>query len=109
MPSYALSGVSQYVAVATASAAFTNPMKPGVIHHFTSSTACWVRVTATGTAAVAATEHNIYCPADGVLLLVSPDTDKAQPSSTTTTNGFVKVIRASADGVATLTPLVAVG
>ena len=88
------------MAVAVASAGFTNPMSPGMFYRFTANTDCWVKVTTTGGAAVAQAADNIFCISGQVLILCSPD-DNA------TTNGFVKVIRNTADGVGSLTPLVA--
>lgn len=105
---FAISASAQYVAVATASAGFTNPMVPGVLYRFTANTDCWVKVTTTGGAAEASTANNTFCISGQVLILASPDYDAASPSSATTTNGFVKVIRNTADGKATLTPLIAV-
>lgn len=96
--------------VAATSAGFTTPMRPGQIYRFVSTTACWVKVTTTAGAAEAAAAGNIYCAAGEVLVLCNVvDYDAGNPSATTTTNGFVKAIRASADGTATLTPILKVG
>lgn len=86
---------TQYVAVASASAKFTNAMDPGKQYEFRTSTNCWVKVTVTGGAAAADTANNIYVAAGGVLYLANPDTSIK-------TNAFVHVIRDSADGDATL-------
>lgn len=86
---------SQYVAVATASAKFTNPMQPGFEYRFATNTNCWVKVTVTGGTAAADTADNHYVPAGGVVYLRNPD-------QYITTNAFVHVVRDSADGDATL-------
>lgn len=94
----ALSASAQYVAVASASAKFTNAMVPGIIYRFTANTDCWVKVTATGGAAAASTTDNHLCLSGQTLILVNPDTS-------ITTNSFVHVIRNTADGKATLSPI----
>ena len=100
---------SERVAVAAASAGFTTPMKPGQVYLFTANTNCWVKVTTTGGSAVADTSGNMYVHAGQTVYLSNlADFDNSLPSGTTTTNGFVKVIRDSADGDATLTPMVRV-
>lgn len=87
---------AQYVAVATASAQFTNPMQPGQQYIFTSSVHCWVKVTATGGAAAANTADNILYIPGQQLPLMSPD------NASTTTNSYVHVIREDVDGDACL-------
>jgi hypothetical protein len=94
----ALGADAQVMTVATASAKFTNAMEPGKRYRFTSTTACWVTVAATGGAAVVATANNHYCPADGTLILRNPAIDGA-------TLAFVHAIRVSADGKASLSPI----
>jgi hypothetical protein len=104
--SYALNvPAAQYSAVGAASAAFTNPMAMNQLYAFVSSTNCWVAVVATGTAATAAADARQYCYAGQMYILYNPDYQPTAPSATTTTNAFVKTIRDTADGHATLTPL----
>lgn len=107
MPVLAISNSSQYVAVASTSAKFTNPMKPGAIYRFTANTDCWVNIGATGGAAAASAADMILCLSGQTLILTGPDYDPTTPSSTTTTNGYVHVIRNTADGKATLSLLAA--
>lgn len=94
----ALKAEAQYLAVATASAKFTNAMEPGIIYRFTANTDCWVTVAATGGAAVASAANNHFCISGQTLILANPDTSSK-------TNAFVHVIRNTADGKATLSPL----
>jgi hypothetical protein len=94
----ALKAEAQYLAVATASAKFTNAMVPGQLYRFTANTDCWVTVAATGGAAVASTANNHFCISGQVLILANPDTSSVA-------NSFVHVIRNTADGKATLSPI----
>lgn len=87
---------AQYVAVASASAQFTNPMQPGQQYVFSANVDCWVLVGATGASAAANTANNQLYIKGQILPLRSPD------NGTTTTNSFVHVIRESVDGDATL-------
>jgi hypothetical protein len=96
----ALSASAQYVAVATASAKFTNPMSPGILYRFTANTDCWVKVTVTGGSAAASTADNHLCLSGQTLILAAPAGD-----INTTANSFVHVIRNTADGKATLSPI----
>lgn len=105
---FALSAVSQYLAVAGTSAQFTNPMRPGQIYRFTANTDCWLCIAATGGSAQANTANNILCLSGQTLILAGPHYDASNPSATTTTNAFVHVIRNTADGKATLTALTSV-
>ena len=86
---------AQYVAVGAASAGFTNPMEPGKQYMLRSTVDCWVKVTTTGGAAAAATTQNIPVKAGVPLPL-------ANPERSSTTNAYVKVIRDSVDGHASL-------
>ncbi len=95
MPTIASVTSAQYVAVATASAGFTNPMAPGAQYFFTADTDCWVKVTTTGGSAAADTADNVFVKSGMVIPLANPD-------ASGTTNAFVKVIRQTADGDATL-------
>lgn len=99
--SQAISASAQYVAVAVASAKFTNPMQPGVLYRFTANTDCWVKVAATGGAAAADTANNHFCISGQAITLAAPDSG--------ITNSFVHVIRNTADGKGTLSPLIGVG
>lgn len=104
----ALSSGSQYVAVAATSAKFTNAMRPGQIYRLTVNTDCWLNIGATGGAAQASTADNVLVLSGQTVYLTGPHYSATDPSSSTTTNAFVHLIRNSADGKATLTPLVQV-
>lgn len=97
--------LSQYLAVATTSAKFTNAMRPGVAYLLTANTDCWFTTGATGGAAVASTAGNAFLISGQTKVLHGPHFDLSNPSSSTTTSSFVHVIRNTADGKATLTPL----
>lgn len=86
---------TQYAAVSGTTAQFTSAMQPGQTYMFTCNTDCWIRVAATGTAAVANTANNILYIKGQVLFLANPD-------SSGTTNSFVNVIQDSASGDACL-------
>ena len=75
------------MAVAVASAGFTNPMSPGMFYRFTANTDCWVKVTTTGGAAAVSTADNQLYIAGQVLRLQSPD------GTGVTTNAFVHAIK----------------
>lgn len=100
--SVALSASAQYLAVAATSAQFTNPMSPGVVYRLTANTDCWVTVAGTGGAAQASTANNHFLISGQTILLVNPDVSS-------TTNAYVHMIRNSADGKATLSPLKGMG
>jgi len=99
---FALSASSQYVAVAVASAGFTNPMDPGKLYRFISSTNCWVRVTTSGGSAAADTTNNHFVAANQEVYLRNPDVSSVA-------NAYVKVIRDTADGDATLSLCIGAG
>jgi hypothetical protein len=95
---YALGASAQYVAVGAASAKFATAMVPGQLYRFSSSTNCWVKIAVTGGAAAADTANNHYCHAGASLILKNPEVSEADES-------FVHVIRDTADGDATLSPI----
>lgn len=88
----ALTRSSQVATVSGTSVEFTNGMLEGQTYALISTTACWFRVAATGTAAVAATANNVYLPADTYVELKPDDA----------TIAFVSAIQASAGGTANL-------
>ena len=94
----ALKDEAQYVAVAATSAKFTAAMAPGILYRFTANTDCWVFVGVTGGAAQASTANNHLCLSGQTLILANPATSSVAGS-------FVHVIRNTADGKATLSPL----
>ena len=98
MAMQAMSAEAQYLAIGAASGKFTNAMVPGIVYRFTANTDCWVCVAATGGAAQASTANNHFCISGQVLLLCNPDTSS-------TANAFVHVIRNTADGKGTLSPM----
>lgn len=89
---------TQVLAVGVASGKFTNSMVPGKQYIFTCESDCWIKVTATGGAAVADTANNIFVKAGMVIPLACPETSSR-------TNAFVHAIRQTADGDATLCQL----
>lgn len=85
-------GTSQYLAVATASAKFTNAMTIGVQYLFTCSSDCWIKVAATGGAAAADTADNHFVKAGA----------RVPVCALNSTLSFLHAIRDTADGDATL-------
>ena len=94
----ALGASAQYLAVATASAKFTNAMVPGQLYRFTANTDCWVKIGVTGASAAASAADNHLCLSGQTLILRNPETSETDES-------FVHVIRNTADGKATLSPI----
>jgi hypothetical protein len=94
----ALKDLAQYLAIASTSAKFTNAMDPGILYRFTANTDCWLTIAATGGAAIASTANNHFCISGQVLILANPDVSSKA-------NSFVHVIRNTADGKATLSPI----
>lgn len=88
----AITRASQVATVSGTSVEITNPMLTGQKYALISTTACWFRVAATGTAAVAATANNVYLPA-GVYVEI-----KAEDA----TIAYVSAIQASAGGTINL-------
>lgn len=86
---------SQVVAVGAASAEITSALIPGHEYMLISTTNCWFRMSATGTAAVAATANNVYLPADTPMSISCDSADA----------GFISIIQASGPGTACLTVL----
>lgn len=88
---------SQHVAVATASAKFTNAMAVNRRYRLSSSTNCYFKVGATGgSASVGADSHFL-----GAGMSIDIWTHDA------TNFGFVHIIRVAADGVASLSEMAA--
>lgn len=94
----ALSAESQYLAIAGTSAKFANAMEPGRLYQFAPTSDCWIRITSTSGAAEVDTANNILVLSGQRVLLVNPDVNG-------TTNAYVHVIRDTADGKSTLSPL----
>lgn len=86
---------SQVLAVGATSGKFAAAMAQGVQYVFTCESDCWITVGATGGAAIADTDNNIFVKA-------GQDVPLANMEDSGTTNSFVHVIRQSADGDATL-------
>ena len=91
----AITRQSQVATVSGTTAEFTTAMLEGVSYALICTTACWFRVGATATAAVAGAANNVYLPADTFIEIKSDDS----------TNGFVNVIQAAAGGTANLVVL----
>ena len=87
----ALTRNTQIATISGASVEFTNPMAPGQKYALISTTDCWFRIAATGTAAAAAT-NNVYLPKNVYVEI------KAESASI----AFVSAIQATAGGTANL-------
>lgn len=86
--------ISQTLAVTGASAQFANAMESGQQYRFTANTDCWVKVSDTGDSAVAAAADNhLYIKGQTLWLAIGQGE---------TVDGFVHVIRDTADGSASL-------
>ena len=86
---------AQSKAYTDTAAEFDDPLQPGQQYVINATTDCWYRLTTTGgTAAVAAADDNILLKSGEQHPIKSPD------DGTTTTNSYVSVIRASANGTA---------
>jgi hypothetical protein len=88
----ALTRNTQVATISGSSVEVTNGMAVGQKYALISTTDCWFRVAATGTAAVAAAANNVYLPA-GVYVEIKADS---------ATVAFVSAIQASAGGTLNL-------